>query len=88
MDLKERREQWEKGLEVKCILGTKLDDVLVVLEDYDRREGDRFSEGDYYHCHRYFPIGKDWQVSADGQNVTLDQVWKWLEDPCAIPVTS
>jgi len=82
MDLKERREQWEKGLEVKTEISPNKQELLVVLEHEDRRESDRFREGDFYHCHRYFMIGDDWEISVDGQNVTLDKVWKWLKDFC------
>ena len=69
--LAEVRRQWEKGLTVKCVLKMRLDNMNVVLQGNDGR----------YHCHTYFPIGADWQVSADRQGVELEEVWKWLENP-------
>jgi len=71
MTLEKIREQWEKGLEAKCVLKGKLDGVHVVLQD---KHG-------LYHCHTYFPIGEDWQVSADWQGIPLEEVWGWMEDP-------
>lgn len=88
MDFKELREQWEEGLEVKYEKDAGPDDptFLVVLESFDIRESCRSPEDQgYYHCHRYFKIGDNWEVSVDGQNVSLDQVWEWLMTPQAIP---
>lgn len=90
-DLKEKREQWEGGLEVKTEIRPDDFTLLVVLEAPKPEEGLDGYFADFegpdperYHCHRYFKIGDNWEVSVDGQNVSLDQVWEWLKDPCAI----
>jgi len=73
--LDEVRRQWEKGLKVKCVLDEASSDQALVVLQSERNEK--------YHCHRYFQIGADWQVSVDHQGVDLEKVWKWLEDPKA-----
>jgi len=75
MTLEEIRNSWERGLETKCVLGSEKEgQLLVVLQSKGVNE---------WHCHRYFTIGTSWEVSVDGQNITLERVWKWLENPCA-----
>ena len=73
MRLEEVRAQWERGLEAKCVVDSADEDVALVI----------LQKGEKYHCHRYFQIGSDWQVSVDRQGVELKEVWKWLEDPRA-----
>lgn len=77
MKLDEKRAEWERGLEVKTVIDRGDPEVLVVLESTDAKGPNR------YHCHRYFQIGADWEVSTDGQRVSLDLVWAWLAKPCA-----
>ena len=86
MKLNETRKQWEKGLEVKCVLTPDQFTFLVVLEtprDKGKLHGPADTWDKRYHCHRYFEIGSNWGASVDGQNITLERVWKWLENPCA-----
>ena len=76
MFLKELREKWERGLEVRY--EHKIDNYvfLVVLEGNDG-----------YHAHRYTNFStspENWDMSADGQNVTANQIFAWLGDPGAI----
>ncbi len=54
MELKELREQWEKGGEVTLCVATHYNTVYVVLERDEK-----------YSLYRYFKIGDQWMVSAD-----------------------
>jgi len=86
MNIEEKREQWEKGSNVLTVIenvqlypkeNIAMGHVLVVLEDKHNP--------DYYMCHRYFPMmtNDNWEVSVDGQSVSLSTVWKWLQEPSA-----
>ena len=75
--LEDVRTEWERGLTLLSVIEIhyrdSLDEVLVILE---KPQG-------VYHCHRYFPIGNNWNVSVDGQNVPLEAVFSWLNSPTA-----
>lgn len=73
MRLEEARAQWERGLEAKCVVDSADEDVALVI----------LQKGEKYHCHRYFRLVGRWEVSVDRQNVGLEEVWRWLEDPRA-----
>ena len=80
-ELREERERRERGLEPKSRI--KLEDpsyalvpsVLVVLED----------GGGGYHCHRYIKrFGEGYDCSFDAQNVDIDTVFEWINNPRAL----
>ena len=76
MTLKERREQWEKGGDVKLVAvhnepigkGSVYKTLYVILD----------FRGEY-HLHRYFPMAMgvegtpSWEVSVDISNSTMDK---------------
>ena len=63
------RTQWEKGLEVKAVLGEKESGTIrVVLQDIN----------ELFHLHRYFKIGDIWNISTDLQSVLIDEIWENL----------
>lgn len=73
--LKELRSQWEEGLDVKAVIANPDDmcaTTLVVLQS-PRNES--------YTVLRYWNSGlgePQWMVSQDGTNLTLEEVWEWL----------
>lgn len=76
-DLREERKKRERGLEPKAKIQTREgNEYLIVLEDED---------GDY-HCHRYIRSWRDgsYDCSYDAQNVGIQTVFEWLNDPKAI----
>ena len=76
MKIAECREVWEEGLTPKSVIDQTLSlgSVLVILQD----------GADLFHCHRYFPLGGDWNCSVDGQCVPFEAVLSWLNNPSAI----
>ena len=65
------RTQWEKGLEVKAVLGEKESGTIrVVLQDIN----------ELFHLHRYFKIGDIWNISTDLQSVLIDEIWEKLDN--------
>jgi hypothetical protein len=55
------------------------DECLVILESPPTVD-----EGiKRYNCHRYFILAGKWIVSIDGDNVPLEAVFSWLNDPGA-----
>jgi hypothetical protein len=71
MTLEKIREDWESGGEVKLVICEKeqLGQVLVVLD----------FKGEYA-LHRYFPIGKNWEVSVDVSNSSLERCLEEVTD--------
>lgn len=67
--LQKKREEWEKGLTLKCVIGSST--TLVILEDPNQKKNK-------YSLHRYFTIGEEWQVSVDLRQVDLDEIWDHL----------
>lgn len=76
MTLASLRKQWEKTLVPQCEIDRVASDGNFLAVLLDKRG--------MYHCHRYFPICSDWEVSVDARAVTIDIVWKWLANPIAI----
>ena len=71
MELKQLRDQWEKGMTIKSEMKNNWGTFLVILFD-DRNA--------LYHTHRYFRLHGEWQVSVDNQDVNLDKVFEWLSE--------
>ncbi len=78
--LKELRDTWEKGLEVKIFMECRSVSICI-LQDED----------DLYHIHRYFTINpppfpvfstevsETWHISVDLQGGTIDNMWLRLQ---------
>lgn len=78
--LKELRDIWEEGLEVKIFMECRSASICI-LQDED----------DLYHIHRYFTInqlpfpivgttdGDTWHISADLQGGEIDDMWNMLQ---------
>ena len=72
------REEWESGLTVLVTMDQRVTHhrVLVILQGKDGS----------YHLHRYLSLGQSgWDVSVDGQSVQIGSVWRWLNEPKALP---
>jgi len=77
LSLRIEREKREYGLEAVVKIEQREDELyLVVLEDDD---------GDY-HCHRYVRqmFNNEWDCSFDAEEVGVDKVFEWLNDPRAL----
>lgn len=83
MTLEEIRKNWEEGLTVECEIPREKSqgNVLVVLSQQTDMSWGKTPET-LYSCHRYFPIGDNWNCSVDAK-VTLDMVWPWLQENCS-----
>lgn len=64
----ELREQWEKKLSVVATYQDTDNTLLVVLKDY----------ANDYHCHRYFTVGGQWNVSVDAAHLEDDTVIEYI----------
>lgn len=61
--LEQKRKEWEAHMSVVLVVPVVVDGfakVLVVLKRTNPSRGHT-----YYRLHRYFPIGKNWDVSVD-----------------------
>jgi len=71
MDTLERlRHVWENGLTIIRYFQRDESEVLVVLSGFAGQ----------YHCHRYFTVGTDWNVSVDVKSTDVADVFDWLVD--------
>ena len=70
--LQELRSQWEGTYQVKFHLDRiqESGNFLVVLQN---------KRGKYF-CHRYFPVGEEWNLSADRGPCEANDVFDWLND--------
>lgn len=73
-NLTDLRNSCERGLTPLSVMNIDGGTTLVILQG--------LCENDYS-CHRYFKMGDSWHVSYDGQRIPLENVWKWLSNPCA-----
>lgn len=67
-DLEQTRQEWEVGLEPKCVLDFE-HKTVVILEDDDG----------LFHINRYFLLGNEWTCSVDQNSVGLDKIFECLE---------
>ncbi len=67
--LEQIREKWEKGLTLKLTLDLEYNTLVILQNDKTK---------DFY-AHRYFLMAGDWTCSVDKSEVSLDEIFSWLE---------
>ena len=66
-DLREKRDIWEKDLSPNLYFNDGCV-CLVLLRDVNG----------HFHCHRYFTVSINWEVSVDHQGVLANKAMEWL----------
>lgn len=85
MTLKERRDQWERGLREVMVVthvaplpdGRTYDTVYVLLSS-ERPFFDGTTTS--YHLHRYFTVAGEWECSVDLQGKELPECLAWIDN--------